>query len=95
MGSQYRVVHGSERERGTDEAEFVRDGGVAREVYAESSGFFALGEEDVALAEEDVPELVQLVERFQAQFRCRPAPAWGWTRSHQCLPCLVARMAVD
>lgn len=73
---------GSERERegegggeGTDEAEFVRDGGVAREVYAESSGFFTLGEEDVALAEKDVPELVQLVERFQAQFRCGPAPA--------------------
>lgn len=60
----------------THETEFVGHGGVAAQVYAESSRFFTLGEEDVAFPQEDVPQLVQLGERLEPQFGGGPTPTW-------------------
>lgn len=76
-------VKAKEKEgRKTHETEFVGHGGVAAQVYAESSRFFALSEEDVAFPQEDVPQLVQLGERLEPQFGRGPTPTWC-TRAFQ------------
>lgn len=64
-----------ERETGTHEAEFVGDGRVPAQVDSEPSCLFALSQEDVAFAQQDVPELVELGKRFQPQFGRRVTAA--------------------
>lgn len=77
--SEAREVPGEKRRGETHHPQLVGHGAEASEVDADAAGLLALGEENVALPEEDVPQGVELVKGEGAQFGGGPGAAWsGW-----------------